>query len=124
MDAVHPPFPDSAFDGILFADVLEHVKHTKVADLLGVSYRLLKSGGHIFINIPNRETWTKKAFDEPSHLWIPTKSDMKAILNIANFKNIQVFTRGFPIISRFRKYFPRDIHFPVGGTSIFISAQK
>lgn len=85
--------------------------------------RVLKPGGYVFINIPNRNTWTRNAFMEPSHIWLPSIDDMIGVLKSLGFKKIVSSTRGFPLVSKARKYLKKDPHFPIWGTSIFLSAK-
>lgn len=44
------PFPDQSFDTIIMNDFMEHV--SQPADALKEAYRLLRSGGRIFVNFP------------------------------------------------------------------------
>ncbi|MFA6007670.1 MAG: class I SAM-dependent methyltransferase [Candidatus Shapirobacteria bacterium] len=118
------PFNSDFADGILFADVLEHLEPEQAVKSIIEAKRVLNNDGQIFINIPNRNTWTRKTFDEPSHLWIPTQMDMRQGLSEIGFRKIKISTRGFPWSSQLRNVLNSDVHLPVGGTSIFIQAFK
>jgi ubiquinone/menaquinone biosynthesis C-methylase UbiE len=124
LSAKNIPFPNDFAHGVLFADVLEHLDPDSASQALAESYRILKEGGHLFINIPNRITWSRKTFFEPSHLWIPTIRDMITAVKKHGFEAIDVSTRGFPWSTMLRSWTGNDLHLPVGGTSIFLHATK
>jgi ubiquinone/menaquinone biosynthesis C-methylase UbiE len=118
------PFKKEAFEGIVFGDVLEHLTPRQAEASLKETMRVLVPGGMVFINIPNKDTWTKIAFEEPTHLWIPGIKDMVDSLKVLGFEEINSSTRGFPFSFGLRKVIDRDIHLPFLGTSIFVSARK
>lgn len=118
------PVANSSVDGIVFADVLEHMHPEDAESALNDSSRVLKNDGHMFISIPNRITWTKKNWFDPTHLWIPTMEDMKLALRQSGFRKIRMSTCGFPERQKIRKLIGRDLHLPFFGSSIFIHANK
>jgi len=118
------PFRNDSFEGLLFGDILEHLTPKQAEDSLKEAYRVLKPAGYIFINIPNRISWTRKVFEEPTHLWIPTIRDMVEALTSISFKDIHTSTRGFPFSKKLRGIIGRDLHLHRLGKSIFIRAIK
>ncbi len=118
-----PLRPESA-DAVVFADVLEHLEPSMAVKAVNEAHRILKPNGHIFINIPNCATWSDNTFKEPSHIWIPSKSDMGKMLSASEFTDIKMTTRGFPWSNFVRSFSNKDMHLPFGGTSIFIHALK
>lgn len=124
MDAKELPFADSSFNGVVFGDVLEHLDPKDVGLALLAAHRVLVDNGSIFVNIPNKYSWNSRAFEEISHLWIPSARDMRRLLKLANFSDIKVTTRGFPFSRNLRPIFNGDIHLPFFGTSILVSAKK
>lgn len=118
------PFASNSLDGLLFGDILEHLSPFQAEQALNEAYRILKLGGHLFINIPNRDTWTRKTFLEPTHKWIPTIADMSSVAKLINLHDIKISTRGFPISKQWRSIFGKDLHLPLYGTSIFICGKK
>lgn len=120
------PFTEDSFDGVLFADVLEHMWPQDAQRATQEALRILNPGGSIFINIPNRVTWNDAAKRDQGHVWLPTVHEMKELLETTGFdpESIHHYTRGFPMTNRVRKVTNRDLKAPMLGRSIFISAQK
>jgi ubiquinone/menaquinone biosynthesis C-methylase UbiE len=84
-------YPDNFFDCVRIDNVLEHIEEP-VKMLLEV-YRVLKSGGELYIYVPNGESFTVKYFKGCSiNSWIPyhislfTKKSLSFALNKAGFK--------------------------------------
>jgi ubiquinone/menaquinone biosynthesis C-methylase UbiE len=120
------PFRDNLFNGILFADVLEHMWPEDARRAVCESRRVLVPGGYIFINIPNRTTWSDAARRDQGHVWLPTIGEMKKLLVQEGFdrRSIRHLTRGFPVSNGYRKITGRDLRLPVFGRSIFIVAKN
>ena len=120
------PFRKQAFDAVLFSDVLEHMWPKDAQRSVEQTFRILKQGGYIFINIPNRITWSDAAKRDEGHVWLPTTVEMEELLRKGNFDqaSISCFTRGFPLSSLYRKVFGSDLRLSIFGRSIFIAAQK
>jgi len=51
MDMLHPPFRDSIFDGVWFAQAFEYVPPDEREIFLKALRRILKSGGYVFLNV-------------------------------------------------------------------------
>jgi 2-polyprenyl-3-methyl-5-hydroxy-6-metoxy-1,4-benzoquinol methylase len=58
-DALHPPFPDAAFDAVTLWNVLEHVPDAEA--LLTAALRMLKRGGMLFLICPNYAAFRAEA---------------------------------------------------------------
>ncbi len=88
-----------SFDGILHSHVLEHVADPKA--VLVEFHRLLKSGGWVFIEVPNesRVTVTAGVGVKP-HLYFFTAATLKKLAEAAGFE--VVATRVLGIGRRFR----------------------
>ncbi|MBI1863079.1 class I SAM-dependent methyltransferase [Candidatus Microgenomates bacterium] len=84
------PFAANALDGVLFADVLEHIQPDLADRALSEATRTLKPDGHLFVTIPNRNTWTDKNWHDPTHLWIPNKNGMTTALEDHGFHDVSV----------------------------------
>jgi len=120
------PFKSRSFDGVLFADVLEHMWPQSALQAVKEAGRLLSSSGYIFVNIPNRITWSSAARKDKGHVWLPTIREMKELLLATGFEteSIEYYTRGFPLSKALRRVTDEDFKLPFLGRSIFISAQK
>lgn len=118
------PFRSNSLDGILFADVLEHMQPVEADAALSEASRVLPEGGHLFISVPNKHTWSDKNWKDPTHLWIPSARGMKDALTQNGFQNIDITTRGFPWSMETRINEDRDVHLPFCGTGLIIHAQN
>lgn len=120
------PFRSSAFDGVLFSDTLEHIYPEEAVLAMQEAHRVLKPRGWIFINIPNRISWSKNSHRIPGHLWLPTKEEMAEMLKAQGFNNdgMEVITRGFPGSNLAHTFLGRDLRLPYLGRSIFIKAHR
>lgn len=120
------PFRDNSFDGVLLSDVLEHMNPDDSVTAVCEAQRVLDTRGWIFINIPNRITWSSAAKKDQGHIWLPTIAEMQELLITAGFseESIHYFTRGFPFSKAVRRLTQVDFRFPAFGRSIFICAQK
>lgn len=88
-------FQDNFFDIITLYHVLEHTHNpTKVCQEI---YRILKKGGHLVIQVPNKdclqfkifkERWA--AFDVPRHLYYFSIPTLSALLKKIGFKIIKI----------------------------------
>jgi SAM-dependent methyltransferase len=81
------PLPDASADIVLCADVLEHVDD--VASVREI-YRILKPGGHLFVNVPAFESLWNENDDYAHHLRRYRKGQLKALLADAGFSILQL----------------------------------
>ena len=94
------------FDVITFFEVLEH--QDKPREFLEMVRGLLKYGGYIAGSVPNRErlfaeiTWKYFHGDHPPHHFLRfSKYYLEKALNLAGFKDIEVYKLDFPFIEFF-----------------------
>lgn len=93
------PLKNNLFDRVIFLDVLEHL-HNRV-EILKEIHRVLKSGGRLFIGVPNSETSWKKcqrsagisSFSDPDHKVEFTKLQISNLLKKSGFE-IESFNYG------------------------------
>lgn len=81
---------DNACDLIFSGQNIEHLWPEDVIASLLESYRVLKPGGHLIIDSPNRHVTAKLKWIHPEHMIEFTPQEAKAILKLAGFniKNI------------------------------------
>ncbi len=121
------PVRKEALDVVIMSDVLEHVEPEKALAALENAREILTEDGLIFVNMPNRITWSNAAYYDQGHLWLPSPKEIDNILRLAGYQEdtISVTTRGFPYISPFLvKHFGFDPTLPAGGRSILATAKK
>lgn len=88
-------FPPESFDAVIMRNVLEHLP-----DPLGDLKRaaaVLKSGGYIFIDVPNYDSLDRRltgpywyGYSSPRHLTIPSVNTLNGMLNRAGFTTVDV----------------------------------
>lgn len=86
------PFKNKEFDGVLFLDVLEHLKNRKQA--LAEVARVLKDRGYLLISVPNVNTSWKKLqkryglfyYTDPDHKTEFTKRSIESLLKKHGFR--------------------------------------
>ncbi len=100
-------FPDHFFDVVTWWDVLEHVPNP--SESLRETYRILKPGGHIFVQTPDPESWEARIFgpywmgwDAPRHLYLFPPHVLVRRLGELNFivEEVTRFAGGVPEIMR------------------------
>lgn len=120
------PFADGKFQAVLFSDILEHIWPHQAVQSIKEAHRLLGEHGYVFVNIPNRITWSSAAQKDQGHVWLPSIKEAEHLLVLGGFgKNgIKTFSRGFPVSSTFREVTGNDLKLPLFGRSIFTCAKK
>ncbi|CAN5161817.1 hypothetical protein BH09PAT1_BH09PAT1_6450 [soil metagenome] len=120
------PFADEKFQAVLFSDILEHIWPEQALLSVKEAHRILQSNNNIFVNIPNRESWSNAALNDEGHVWLPTIDEVSNMLKLGGFdaSSINTFTRGFPNSNEFRAEHGYDLKLPEGGRSIFVTAKK
>lgn len=95
-------FPESAFDIIVFSDVLEHVRNPK--SFLSSVHRCLRPGGLVFIVTPSTDSWSRALMRSHwmeykiEHLFYFNRQSLKRILNLASFVDIE-FHKNVKVLS-------------------------
>jgi len=88
------PFPDDYFDVIMTNDVLEHLENPKAA--LEQMCRVLKTGGILYINIPNlnwaRRTFFADADRKEHHISLMTRVELLDMVKELGFTVINHWT--------------------------------
>ena len=120
------PYGSDNFNAVVFSDVLEHVHPNQAVEAVTEGSRVLVPGGHIFMRIPNRDTWTDAAYRDQAHVWLPTPDEVRSLLEISGFEpdSISVFTRGFPDSQKFIEEHGYDHIQPQYGAAICATAMK
>ena len=87
-------FKDNTFDSVSMWHVLEHVSN--INETIFQIHRILKNNGHVFIAVPNHESFDANfykqywaAWDVPIHLWHFTTKAIKKIFEKSNLKLIK-----------------------------------
>jgi SAM-dependent methyltransferase len=60
------PFPDNSAEEIIAKDFVEHLSWRVVEDFLKDCFRVLKSGGRMYIQVPDLEAIAKKVILDPN----------------------------------------------------------
>jgi len=97
-DGLNVPYRNSSFDIIVANHVLEHI-HNPDMILLELK-RIMKDGGHLFIEVPNeRSLWGKSGGrfagtvhfqDDPTHIRPYSKIDLTELCQKIGFKIIEI----------------------------------
>jgi SAM-dependent methyltransferase len=84
------PFDNQSFDGIVIAEVLEHLFEDHLA--LNEINRILKNDGTLVVTVP----YLSNVQDEPEyHVRVHSKKTITRLLNYTGFSIIEHFYRGF-----------------------------
>lgn len=100
-DAEHPHFPEHSMDLVTIWHVLEHTHDPQRA--LDVCFRTLRPGGELSLCVPNWGSLQAKIFgehwwscDAPRHLFQFTRTTLRAHLERAGFREVEITTRSGP----------------------------
>lgn len=111
-DAVSLPFRDASFDVIFHLDVLCHRDVRDRAGALAEVRRVLRPGGHVFINVPAYD-WLRSSHDEAVHTALRfTRRRLKELLERANLTPMWMTYWNsllFPIAVGVRLWRTRDV---------------
>lgn len=84
--------PNAPFDAVVSREVMEHVPYP--VDFLRNIRSVLKSGGHVLIEVPNFEKALRdlRYYDMfPDHLSYFTRESLTAAMLISGFKNVEIY---------------------------------
>jgi SAM-dependent methyltransferase len=88
--------PSASFDVVLASNVLEHLSHEDVANVVENAARVLRPGGRFILIQPNfRYSW-RSYFDDYTHRSIFTDISLPAVLRAGGFKILKVKPRFVP----------------------------
>lgn len=87
-DATKIPVPDNSFDGVILAEVLEHIKEPK--KVLAESYRILKPEGKLLITVP----FLYHIHADPCDYGRYTEYYFQEVLQEIGFKKIRIEKQG------------------------------
>lgn len=83
------PFQSESFDLVISLAVIEHIED--ITNFMNEATRVLKCGGFVYFSTPNFKFSYKTFYDDPTHVRPFTENSMEQLLNIWNFKSINVF---------------------------------
>lgn len=83
------PFENESFDLIISLAVIEHIEN--ITNFMNEASRVLKSGGFVYFSTPNFRFSYKSFYDDPTHVRPFTEKSMEQLLNIWDFKYVNVF---------------------------------
>jgi len=83
------PLEDNSIEIVVSLAVLEHIHDPN--NFLTECYRILKPGGLIFLSTPNFALCYKFFYDDPTHVRAYTPKSLKTLLEIFNFKKVDIF---------------------------------
>jgi SAM-dependent methyltransferase len=84
------PVEDSSVDLVFAGEVLEHLWPEDVAGFLAEAHRVLRPGGVIALDSPNRRITAKLGWDHPEHTVEFTVDEARELLGLAGFDNVEL----------------------------------
>jgi SAM-dependent methyltransferase len=84
------------FDGVLASNLLEHLEHEDIDNLLEQVYSWLKPGGVIILMQPNFATAYRHYFDDYTHRTVFTHVSLSTLLRTKGFELVRVEPRFMP----------------------------
>lgn len=84
------PVEDASVDLVFAGQVLEHLWPEDVAGFLAEAHRVLRSGGTLALDSPNRLVTAKLGWDHPEHTVEFTVDEIRELLELAGFDGIRI----------------------------------
>jgi SAM-dependent methyltransferase len=84
------PVEDLSVDLVFAGEVLEHLWPEDVAGFLAEAHRVLRPGGTIAIDSPNRRVTAKLGWDHPEHTVEFTVDEARELLGLAGFDDVEL----------------------------------
>jgi SAM-dependent methyltransferase len=84
------PIADSSVDLVFAGEVLEHLWPEDVAGFLAEAHRVLRPGGTIAVDTPNRLVTSMLAWDHPEHTVEFTVDEARRLFELAGFDEITI----------------------------------
>lgn len=100
-DATSLPFPDSSFDGVILAEVLEHVEDDGAA--LAEAARVLQPGGVLGVTVPRNPAWFAQSDRWAGHFRRYTREQLEGRASAAGFEILACKAWGFPISALYHR---------------------
>lgn len=88
-----------AFDGLLFAHVIEHMKRDQALKLLGDYLPFVRPGGRVFLVCPQERGYAS----DPTHIWFAQDSDLGGLVGTLGLELERSFS--FPLPRKAGKLF-------------------
>lgn len=129
------PFDEKFLDLVLFCEVIEHLNHNCVQDVLRETYRVLSEDGYLIITTPNRGLLSeiyrllvkpkyskKKILERGVHVQTHTLRELRRLLGKSGFGMMRaIYSRAWEASGLSRRDLPRPLsavrrylgHFPV-----------
>jgi 2-polyprenyl-3-methyl-5-hydroxy-6-metoxy-1,4-benzoquinol methylase len=85
-------YPRNYFDAVFALEVLEHVKPSKIFDLLRNIKNILKNNGAFIISVPTNEGLEKMKTNPSGHVRTYTENLIRSELKIAGFRVVKLKT--------------------------------
>jgi len=84
------PIEDSSVDLVFAGEVLEHLWPEDVAGFLAEAHRVLRPGGTIAVDTPNRLVTSKLEWDHPQHTVEFTVDEARRLFELAGFDQVKI----------------------------------
>ena len=84
------PVEDSSVDLVFAGEVVEHLWPEDVAGFLVEAHRVLRPGGTIALDSPNRRVTEKLGWDHPEHTVEFTVDEARELLGLAGFDDVKI----------------------------------
>jgi SAM-dependent methyltransferase len=111
------PIEDSAVDLVFAGEVLEHLWPEDIAGFLAEAHRVLRPGGTIALDSPNRRVTAELGWDHPEHTVEFTVDEARELLGLAGFEDVEIRGVWICFDSERDKLLPFDNLGEVGGWS-------
>jgi SAM-dependent methyltransferase len=114
-DATALPFAANSFDGVILAEVLEHLEDDTAA--LREAARVLRAGGVLAVTVPRNPAWFSRSDEWAGHFRRYTREQLENRVAEVGFNVVACKAWGFPVSSLYhRTIFERVVARP-GATS-------
>jgi SAM-dependent methyltransferase len=95
------PFPDASFQTVVMNQVIEHLEAPVARAAVGEAFRVLRTGGMLFITSPSQFNEYERTID-PTHINMLAPSTLEAMLRAGGFTTIKRFDEPLPLFGSHR----------------------